>query len=895
LGAVARSPRAAIAAATAVNLGAYFVLSKFVAVRSGVAGIAVLGVVSAISNIFALLADANVGPELTKRVAARRPGAAGDEDVAVVTRAVFRITAVGCVGLLVVLAALAPWLGSWLDLSVWAVIAAGAAGVATIAVQQCFNFLSGVGATGRVAAGGIARSLAVTGVIVLTMVVLDSSLPFAYLFGMAAGAAATVAFTVGVLPRLRGSAPRGLVGGLLRVGGGMTATLVAYTGALFALPLMVQAVAGTETNGLFKAAALVSGGLLQFLNSTIRYEFFPRISAAPSAEDADRAVRAELRLLVAAMGCMAVVMVALRMVVWPVLLTGDFDGASGVLVWVLVGDLLRVFVTVIGFGLYARIGVRWLLALEAVNGAALVALVWFAAAHDATPTAVGVAYAGAHLVAVVAAALFASRRLVGRPLWLELGLLAMCAALVAVTALASDRSTWLGIALAVVSVAVLGNLVLAARRQGRSAPNQPWVTAGAMRYSDVVPPRGLGLRHGIVLGGITVLSTATQLRSAGGVGPAEVLLVLFLAATWRASGLVTRWWAPSRVTRALLVFAVMSTAGALMGSLVFDEDLLAMVLGLSVPVLLLVVVCYAMTRPDPARLLKPWALTFGLGFLATQSMLLVASRVTGSVGPFVPMYFDIRFQGWTTNPNQLAFLTAVACGAVLVSGVRSVVVRVAAVVAALGIGAASLSDGFRLALMVGVMALLLLSVTSAARRAAPLARLCSWVAIALGGVGVALLWPRLLSRAEGVASAGNQGSDRMSLWKACVHAIGQSPLTGLGPGGHASLPTVAEPMECHNSLLDVSSSAGLIAGAVFVLLIVALIGRAWRRLDRVAVFVLVQLSVMTMFGYLLRYPPLWLLLALIEVRLFPCRRRQSRGGSSFRKGEPVLATPGVDR
>ena len=198
---------------------------------------------------------------------------------------------------------------------------------------------------------------------------------------------------------------------ILRAGRITSATLAAYQGILYSLPLLLAAFVGSGLTGLFRSATLLSGGALQFANSIVRYEFFPRIGRLSNSNELDAAVRKEIRLLITGMAIFALVVVAFRAPVLEIAFARQFSDASTLLVFVLAGDLLRINVTIIGYALYASHGPHWLLAIEATNGFVLVGLFLWACLTNPTYWTLGMAYLGAHAVAALVAFGLAHKRI----------------------------------------------------------------------------------------------------------------------------------------------------------------------------------------------------------------------------------------------------------------------------------------------------------------------------------------------------------------------------------------------------------------------------------------------------------------------------------------------------
>lgn len=401
------STRLAIGGATAISLLANFGLSKLIATRQGVEGMAALGVLLAISSLFVLFGDLNIGPEFVRRLAVRGSYENQDRESQELVGTVFAITFTVSGFLFLVLLLLSPLVARVLDVTTWSITAAGLAGAITSIAQQCFNFLSGRGNGGRMAVVSSLRTLAVFLGVFGAMVILSFSIPSSYLIGQVAGGLVAVVLTFGKFRRLGLIRNFTDVKKLLKSGLSMTGTLMTYGGVLFSLPLLIQSTAGTEVNGLIKAGLLLSGAIMQLINAMLRYEFLPRISACRSHVEAKSSISAEMKLLVPLFGCAALALIVARPIIWPIFLTADFAGAATPLIWIVIGDLQRVFVAIIGHSLFSLDGRKSYLLLESLGGASLLLLVWIMSESSGQTLPVAVGYSLAHTVALIGAALFA--------------------------------------------------------------------------------------------------------------------------------------------------------------------------------------------------------------------------------------------------------------------------------------------------------------------------------------------------------------------------------------------------------------------------------------------------------------------------------------------------------
>lgn len=395
--------RVAIVTSTVITMLAYFFLSKLVASRYGVQGMALFGVMLAISSLFVLLGDLNVGPEFLKRLALSTTRHDSSRERSELVGTVIAITLVVTTTLMVLVLLISRPLALALALPQWSIIAAGFVGAITVIAQQCFHFLSGYGLSSRMALASSFRAIA-TFLLAMAAINLGSaSLPSAYLIGQIGGGTLAVAITAGTVPKMLVSRDPRYLKDLLRAGIAMTGTLVAYFGVLFTLPLLIQFTSGSEINGLMKSGLLISGSLLQLVNSLLRFDFLPRLSAVSSTSKALTSIQTEARLLLSLFGVMAFITVLARPIIWPILLTDDFAAMAGPLIWILVGDLQRVLIAAIGYSLFSLTDTKFYFLLESLGGISLLFSVWLIAVNSDSTLPIAVAYAIAHTPVVVAA------------------------------------------------------------------------------------------------------------------------------------------------------------------------------------------------------------------------------------------------------------------------------------------------------------------------------------------------------------------------------------------------------------------------------------------------------------------------------------------------------------
>ncbi len=379
-----------------------------------------------------------------------------------------------------------------------------------------------------------------------------------------------------------------------------------------------------------------------------------------------------------------------------------------------------------------------------------------------------------------------------------------------------------------------------------------------------VTPDDLRLRWvGTLVGLGVALSSATQLRLLPSIGLGEISLLgaaglLIVDQGWRLergrSTPVSRFF-----TLYILIGIVASIPALLFGyqSDGFFRDFVA----LTFDALIVAAITFHSRRKmliDRAIRAYIWC------FTVPNLVLLALSFATGSVAG-IQLYDGIagvytRFLGWSQNANQLATGAAAALifGLALLHERRSIVYAVL-VVSAIAIGYYTRSDGLTLALMVGGV----LGLRSARRlpRTSATRTVLDVVTLAIAGLAL-LRVGDLIRYADGVRNSGGQGSDRMVLWANCVRRIAQSPLVGQGFGPHSwnAAYKVTSMQECHNSVLDVATIAGLPMGVFFVWMF----WNCWqRRTVRGSEIGLTIMFVVVLFSNMTRHPALWLVLMWI--------------------------------
>jgi hypothetical protein len=359
-----------------------------------------------------------------------------------------------------------------------------------------------------------------------------------------------------------------------------------------------------------------------------------------------------------------------------------------------------------------------------------------------------------------------------------------------------------------------------------------------------------------------LLTTATQLRLPGSpLGPGEVCLAAWIGLTLVLE--LGRYTPLTSAFRRLLtfwaLFALAQSLGTLTALVIGDQhdpslfwhDILAYPLVAAFS-------CLCVIEPGAARRQRRSMEIFamlGAGCLVPQ--LAAAWDLIGL--PVIEPWFYDRFQGWSNNPNQLAFLCAVL---ILVSlhladtadraGKRWAALL--CMIPAIIVGRLTKTDTFTFSLVGAVPIYLVVKLRfwlGATERRTSLRTVLAWCAV----IGVPLMLisalPFALSTnddpdqfAMGMMKGGGKEASaetdlRLALWSEAIERGMQSYMMGLGPGPHLPIPPEivaarisgeldADPhpdlngapnFEAHNSPLDLFTQGGLLADAAFLWLL----------------------------------------------------------------------------
>jgi hypothetical protein len=268
-----------------------------------------------------------------------------------------------------------------------------------------------------------------------------------------------------------------------------------------------------------------------------------------------------------------------------------------------------------------------------------------------------------------------------------------------------------------------------------------------------------------------------------------------------------------------------------------------------------------------------------------------------------PWYWE-RLRGWSDNPNQLAItcLIITLLAWYLADTAASFGSRLAAIlfmIPPLLVGRMSKNDTLLVAVAAAVLVWFAAGLIFCAqndRFALSLRASIARLALVSAPVLVLCLAPLVLSRMEAVtglvlglaknggAEAADEANLRMTLWHQAVERGIDSGMLGLGPGPHLRIPpaivagrvsagmrptNLEHPMqngtanfEAHNTLFDVFTQGGLLAGASVLWLLLRAVNNVYRARSAGLASLLAGITIFMMTGNIVRQPIFWFAIVL---------------------------------
>lgn len=379
-------------------------------------------------------------------------------------------------------------------------------------------------------------------------------------------------------------------------------------------------------------------------------------------------------------------------------------------------------------------------------------------------------------------------------------------------------------------------------------------------HSDFAEPRVEAKKSPDILFVLAiVLAPMTGLRF-GKVGPAEVLIAawcmveLFRGARLSAATSHMRYWT---------LFLGATTLGAAIGGMFYPAESTPGDLVTWLYFAFISVVSFAALRGRSFAALMNIFRTMAVIGTVWYSFLFVYSRLVSVSFLGAPLWYGYgaRFAGGGKNPHQVALLLSVLVFAhvslfLSQPRVRGKVLHAALFAASLGLGQATKSSSFWIAIALtagGLAFYSVLKVTKDPRQklgvslifAAGLLAACAW------------WWAELMAIGLNFIESDPNGLNRFEIWASIGETLSISPVFGLGPGTHGQGGSI----EYHSTYLEVLAMSGVVGLVLFL-------GYSLLVLKRVARLPLLLFTALPLFiygvsGFTARRLVYWLVLMLL--------------------------------
>lgn len=368
-----------------VQIGVALLVSKVWAVLVGPSGVGLFGLLQSLIGIGTMVASLGVGVGMV-RLGAQALGAGDEHRAAALHRAALAIAwtagALACAGIVVFRRPVAAAMLGGPEQSLGAALA-GAGILCTVVSGVMTNVLN---AHRRVRA--LATALALSSVlgsvvnVVLIVRFRESGIPWAVAAATAVVLAVNAAFLrreVRYSPGTRPDRParRRALRDLVAFGLPQAGSSLVGAGVTLALPLLVLHELDLDSVGLYRAGLTIAAGYLGFLLAAMGQDYYPRLSAiGTSSGELDRVVNDQVRLVLLVVGPLVLLAQAAAFMLVPLVYAASFAPAVPVLEWMMTGSLFRFFAWALAFVVLARSTSLAFFAVEAVGGAATLALTW---------------------------------------------------------------------------------------------------------------------------------------------------------------------------------------------------------------------------------------------------------------------------------------------------------------------------------------------------------------------------------------------------------------------------------------------------------------------------------------------------------------------------------------
>lgn len=367
--------------------------------------------------------------------------------------------------------------------------------------------------------------------------------------------------------------------------------------------------------------------------------------------------------------------------------------------------------------------------------------------------------------------------------------------------------------------------------------------------------RALGYHWLLVLG--TVMAPMHELRSAAKVGPGELLVAVWCVVGWLSSPRVRL---PRIDSGYWLVWLVIVALGSIVGlnrlaSGTSPSQLLTWIylgfVALSV---------YAIMRSQPLHVMNRVLATIGATSVVVYAFLMAYWTFVGR--DFLGLALDfsgVRFTGGGTNPHQVAVLMVVAIFINLRVALEAR--KMSTRLVFLGLAGLALwpalgtqSDTLVLALvgsalLAGVLMVAHSPLVPKGTNVTLVVIGALILAIAFRNQIVQALWDFIL--------ADRNGLGRLELWSEVGGALEQSPLIGLGPGGHS----IGNYWEFHSTYVEVLAMSGILGFTLFLAYNLYLLSKVARY--PTLLLIASPLFLYGISGFAARRLPYWVVLMLV--------------------------------
>ena len=413
--------------------------------------------------------------------------------------------------------------------------------------------------------------------------------------------------------------------------------------------------------------------------------------------------------------------------------------------------------------------------------------------------------------------------------------------------------------------------------------------------TDWIPPaRPVGIPRGWVSRTVFVLGTsavtASQLRIVGPFGIGEFMIlgwsvITMLSPSWRVRASAGLW--PTRVLGLYIILGLLGTPFGLLGGMNPPGTAARFVSALLLVGLFTLALTY---HVDRTAILQSWVKWWPALAMAPNLAAYVISRSHPTFAGLTLLdgnyATNFRFQGVTTNANQLAMLSACAFFLSLATAKRLHYRPWTFVMVLLStaMGYLSQSDGWRVSFIAAGAAVMGLIFFEKRRTVWGALRLIgAWLVIIASMASVNLI----LAHADRLSnSQNNQGGERVRLWTKCTAVFLRYPLFGVGPT--TPIYDLGKHDECHNSYLDIATGGGILATFTMIALLIYLVRKHWQAGDPIRLGMVVWLAAFMVFGYQGRHPIFWLILIWMAASETSSSELAERTRARFRGAHPVL-------